>query len=607
MKTPGSGLPLLPIRTALAALLSAGFALVSVQAVWADGEVTAVEISTETATPLRYTADGTTYLWGVGGNQVLESITYDGQTYSDLARADQVALRRVDLPQATGEPCGVFAENTGVWNELVPNYPARLGDLGNCDMSAMLAGRIVNRGALNVFSNVGPDPKNVERIDYIYPQGIVAPLNAEALKRSGHVVAEKRGNNPIQIAAITSLDANGTPNAFGPLVRVNPAGCAAGQLCYGVTQLEHSYSFLQNSSTGEQGFVTYRSGAVERLAMAMVSSERLGLDVGQRYYGFAFFARDVDASVHDLTQPATFPKDTADNFILPGDGADFYGGVSGWYVQQGLGESGAGSILSGAVFVDLDNDGVLDTEEAAIDGASVSLVADTNGNGVYDPGVDALVVSTDSAGDGGFYFVGVAPGQYFIVLDESDDDIPPGLNLAPGSNPINVVVTTGDQSGLNFAFVAPSGDGTVPVAVADAVSSPQDQAITVNALANDLDPVGAGLTIVSVGAAQGGTATVVGNQILYTPNFGFIGTDSFVYTIQDGAAQQATGTVSVTMLRFSDINNNGIDDYIECGCTDIRLIAGVDGIGVGSLGMGLIGIAVFGLTRRRRQRAGELS
>ncbi|MEM7377437.1 MAG: Ig-like domain-containing protein [Pseudomonadota bacterium] len=607
MKPQRSGAFGHPVWTALLPGLAIATLLLPGTRAIADGEVTVVTVTTEAASPLRYTAEGSTYLWGVANNQILESFAYRGGTYTEMARAAEVRLRRVDLPQAIGEPCGVFAENTGNVTELVPDYPARLGNSDNCDMGAMLGGRIVNRGALNVFSNVGPDPKNVERIDYLFPTGIVAPLSSAALARSGHLVAEKRGNNPIRVAAITALDANGEPAAYGPLVSVGAAGCAAGQICYGVTQLEHRYSFLQNASTGPQGFVTFRDGATERLAMALVTSDRLGLATGQRYFGFSFFANDVDAAQHDLVRPDTFPRDTADNFIRPGDGADFYGGVSGWYVQQGLADGGAGSLLSGAVFVDLNQNGALDANEAAIDAATVSLIADSNANGLFDPGLDTVVAATESAVDGGFSFVGVPPGLYFIQLDAQDPDIPPGLQLPAGSNPIVVNVTSGDQSGLNFTFLAPLGDGTRPVAVADAATSPQDQAITVPVLANDIDPVGSGLTLVSASGAQNGTLTLVGAQVQYTPNPGFIGTDSFVYVMQDGIAQQATGTVSVTMLRFSDINNNGIDDYIECGCTDIRLIAGVDGVGLGGLGVGFLVVAVIGVRLRRRPRFGDRS
>ena len=590
----------LSLPSVCSAVVSVGLALGMSSAAWADGEVTSVTVASETSTPLQYELNGTTYTWGIGGNQVLQSFDYAGKTFDYLINADTVRLRRVDLPQASGEPCGVFAENTGNWNELIPNYPARTDGSGNCDMASMLGGRVMNRGALNVFSNVGPDPKNVERIDYLFQNGLVAPLSASALAQSGHVVAEKRGNNAIKIAAITGVDGSGDPSSYGPLVTVNAAGCGAGEVCYGVTQIGHNYSFLQNASTGEQGYVSYRGGESENLAMAFVSSERLGLTPGQRYYGFSFFAPDVDAARHDLTDPTTFPRDSADNDILPGDGADFYGGVSGWFVANDLSDDGS-SMLSGAVFVDLDRDGVLDPGEAALDGVTVSLVADTNGNGVYDPGVDQVLTTTESGADGGFFFAGVPAGRHFVVLDADDTDIPPSLQLPAGTNPITVDVVGGEQSGLNFAFALPLGDDTLPRAVSDSVASPQDQPITIDVLANDIDPVGGGLTLVSVGSAQNGTAAISGTQVTYTPNFGHIGNDSFVYVIEDSVGQQATGTVTVNMLQFSDINDNGIDDYIECGCTDIRLIAGVDGVGVGGMGLGFFSVAAFGLLARLRR------
>lgn len=588
------------VAVSTAMLLSVG------QLARADGEVTSVTVRSDTPTPSQYTLNGTTYTWGIGGNLVLESFEYAGDTYDYMVNADTVRLRRVDNPLSSGEPCGVFAENTGVYNELVPNYPARVDGSDNCDMAAMLGGRVMNRGALNVFSNTGPDPKNVERVDYLFPNGIVAPLSAPALAQSGHVVAEKRGNNPIQVAAVTALDANGDPSAYGPLLLIEPAGCASGQLCYGVTQIQHSYSFLQNASTGEQGYVDYRGGATEHLAMAFVSNERLGLSIGQRYFGFSFFAPDVDASVHDLTDPTSFPQDSADNNIVIGDGADFYGGVSGWFLADGLQNDGGGSLLSGSVFVDLNNNGVLDTNEAALDGVSVSLVADTNGNGVYDAGVDEVLTATETGVDGGYYFAGVPSGRYFVLLDSDDTDIPPALQLPNGSNPVTVDVIGEDQSGVNFGFTLPSSDGTQPVAVADTVASPQDQPITIDVLANDIDPIGGGLTLVSVGNAQNGTAVISGDQVVYTPDFGFIGSDSFVYVVEDSVGQQATGSVAVEMLQFSDINNNGIDDYVECACTDIRLITGVDGIGVGSAGFGVLALSLAAVFRRRPRQVSRL-
>lgn len=97
------------------------------------------------------------------------------------------------------------------------------------------------------------------------------------------------------------------------------------------------------------------------------------------------------------------------------------------------------------------------------------------------------------------------------------------------------------------------GPQTPPTAVPDAATTPQNTAVTIDALANDFDD-GAPLplSIQSVTPAlRGGTALVDG-KIVYTPDNGFLGTDSFSYTISDGA-QAASAKVQVNVT-FSDGN-----------------------------------------------------
>ena len=66
-------------------------------------------------------------------------------------------------------------------------------------------------------------------------------------------------------------------------------------------------------------------------------------------------------------------------------------------------------------------------------------------------------------------------------------------------------------------------------------------------LANDSDADGDSLTIVSVTQPANGQASASGGQVLYTPNSGFTGTDSFSYTVEDGFGGEASATVTVTV------------------------------------------------------------
>ena len=85
-----------------------------------------------------------------------------------------------------------------------------------------------------------------------------------------------------------------------------------------------------------------------------------------------------------------------------------------------------------------------------------------------------------------------------------------------------------------------------------------DENTTNNTLAvldNDSDPdAGASLTITAVDnpTTQNGTATISGSNILYTPQAGFVGTDTFTYTIEDNTALSDTATVTITVRNVNE-------------------------------------------------------
>jgi outer membrane protein OmpA-like peptidoglycan-associated protein len=86
-----------------------------------------------------------------------------------------------------------------------------------------------------------------------------------------------------------------------------------------------------------------------------------------------------------------------------------------------------------------------------------------------------------------------------------------------------------------------------PVAVDDAATVDRNaNNVSINVLANDSDPDGDSLRITQVGTPANGSASISGSNILYTPRAGFAGSDSFTYTISDGALT-ATATVRITV------------------------------------------------------------
>lgn len=91
-----------------------------------------------------------------------------------------------------------------------------------------------------------------------------------------------------------------------------------------------------------------------------------------------------------------------------------------------------------------------------------------------------------------------------------------------------------------------------PVAVADTASVDEDSDVLIDVTANDTDGNGDQLTLVSVGVAANGTVVIDGNQLRYTPNADFSGTDTVTYTVEDGRGGSATSTVDITINEVND-------------------------------------------------------
>lgn len=119
--------------------------------------------------------------------------------------------------------------------------------------------------------------------------------------------------------------------------------------------------------------------------------------------------------------------------------------------------------------------------------------------------------------------------------------------------------TVSDTAGLTATAtvqvnVIPVNDP--PVAGADSFTTDEDAPITLTAdqlLANDVDEDGDGLTLTSVGNADGGTVTLFANgTIEYAPRADWYGQGGFDYVISDGQGGTATGHVTVQVDPVND-------------------------------------------------------
>lgn len=86
-----------------------------------------------------------------------------------------------------------------------------------------------------------------------------------------------------------------------------------------------------------------------------------------------------------------------------------------------------------------------------------------------------------------------------------------------------------------------------PIAVPDAISTLQNQPVTFDPRANDSDPGGNTLSITGVTTPSHGTASFTATSATYSPATGYVGPDSFGYSIANGVGGTASSTVSVSV------------------------------------------------------------
>ncbi len=126
-----------------------------------------------------------------------------------------------------------------------------------------------------------------------------------------------------------------------------------------------------------------------------------------------------------------------------------------------------------------------------------------------------------------------------------------------GSDSFSYTVTDNDGKTSNTATVTinvtPVNDA--PVGVADSASTSEDMPVTTgNVLTNDTDVDGDTLSVTAVDTSSANGGTVVNNNegtFTYTPALNWNGTDSFNYTVSDGALT-ATATVTVSVSPVND-------------------------------------------------------
>lgn len=195
--------------------------------------------------------------------------------------------------------------------------------------------------------------------------------------------------------------------------------------------------------------------------------------------------------------------------------------------------------------------------------------------------------------------VEAAPG---VLANDSDQD-GDALTATLGSVPLNGTVNLESDGAFSyqpnagfhgtdsFTYVASDGartsTGTVTITIASVNDSPsanpdtaatnEDQAVTIDALANDSDPDQDALQITQATASVG-SVTFDGASIAFTPPPDYFGAASVSYSISDGQGGVADGLITITIAPVNDppttsnvsaITDAGIPLSVTLSGTDI--------------------------------------
>lgn len=104
-----------------------------------------------------------------------------------------------------------------------------------------------------------------------------------------------------------------------------------------------------------------------------------------------------------------------------------------------------------------------------------------------------------------------------------------------------------------------------PVVVADSASTVENTAVIIDVLANDSDPEGDTLTLLSGADPAGGTVAVENGMLVYTPPAGFHGVTTLTYTVGDSAGNESGGSAEVAVEQVGE--SGGPDDDVFLGQT----------------------------------------
>lgn len=364
-------------------------------------------------------------------------------------------------------------------------------------------------------------------------------------------------------------DSGGNPLTNATLV----ADCSHGQL---TLNADGSFTYQPDADFCGTDTFTYSSETAENVTDTAVvtvtvngiNDAPIALDnsvVADEDTDLAIVLSGADGDGDNLTyETVTLPANgtlsgTAPDLIYTPQ-TDYIGPDSfSFKVSDGTLESNIASI---AITVNSINDAPVATDDAASTNEEEAVV------------IDLLINDSDIEGDTLAIQSFTQPARGNVINNGHGTVIyTPNAN-ENGSDTFEYTVMDGN-GGQDAATVSvtiqPVNDA--PVAGDDSAATQEDMAVTISVLANDSDVDGDALNIQSVTNGTHGTVVNNGTSVTYTPDAGFIGDDTFAYTVTDGNEGTDTASVTVTVVEFNHVPIANDDEAITD--EDIALVIDV--------------------------------
>jgi VCBS repeat-containing protein len=219
------------------------------------------------------------------------------------------------------------------------------------------------------------------------------------------------------------------------------------------------------------------------------------------------------------------------------------------------------------------NDSIQTPEETAVTIDALANDTDVDSDTLTITGVEVLDPATGTA-----KIVTVGEKTYIEFTPAKDYNGPAVVlyKISDGSGGTDTAQIRINVTPQNDAPVV----GNDSAADNDALKTLEDTPLTIAPgvlLANDDDPDGDALEIVSVQGATHGSVALVGGKVVFTPAANYNGPASFTYTVSDGNGGSATATVFVTVDPVNDPPSSTHDAVTTP--EDTAIVLGLDDFG----------------------------